>query len=514
MPSFLDQLRKATQSVSLEPIKGDHRYKEEAWGAWPFNSYSQSFLHLKQWWIDAFGKLPGESKHQAAMTHFATLQLIEALSPANFLFTNPALLERTIKEGGANLIRGQMNFLNDLYHLVTKTPPSGVENFVVGKNVAITPGKVVFRDDLIELIQYTPTTKTVSAEPILIVPAWIMKYYILDLSPENSMIKYLVDAGHTVFAISWKNPTSDDRYMGLEDYLNLGVLGAIDKITALCNQSKVHAVGYCLGGTLLTLAASVLGRDNDKRLASITLLAAQTDFSEPGDIGVFIDKFQVGLLESVMRPNGYLDSAQMSSAFQMIGAADRKWAQMTKEYGFGERSQMNDLMVWNADGTRLPIRMHSQYLHHMYLNNDLAKGRFYLQGKPVRLEDINCPVFGVGTDQDFVAPWRSVYKMHNTIQTVIEFVLTSGGHNAGIVSPPGLPRRSYLHMTRKKGGENFSADQWTQQAKREEGSWWTHWLAWLDKHSSAPVPARKILGTYPIDGHEVSVQAPGTYVFE
>ena len=509
-PSFINQVERAVKDVPLGPIKADYRYQDELWKDWPFNIYSQSFLHLKQWWTHAFSTLPGEHKHQMTMVHFAILQFIESMSPANFMITNPVILARTAREVGFNLMRGQGYLMEDTFRSLAKLPPKGVEHFVVGRDVAITPGKVIFKDDLMELIQYTPTTKSVKAEPILIVPAWIMKYYILDLSPQNSMVKHLVDEGHTVFAISWKNPNSEDRYMGLDDYLNLGVLGALDQINMICPDEKIHAVGYCLGGTLLSIAAAKMGRDKDHRLGSITLLAAQTDFSEPGNIGMFIDEAKVGFIESLMRPSGYLDSVQMSSAFQMIGSADRKWAQLTKEYVLGDRSELNDLMAWNADGTRLSIKMHSQYLRHMYLNNDLAKGRYKVGDLPIHLEDIDCPVFAVGTAEDFVAPWRSVYKLHQHIKTTIEFVLASGGHNAGIVSPPGLTHRSYQHLTRSPNGQYLSPDEWVNTAKYCDGSWWNHWAKWLDLHSTRSV--QPVGFSASSKDPDLLINAPGEYV--
>ena len=512
LPKFINQVKQAAIDVPLGPISVDHRYQDELWSAWPFSIYSQNFLHLKQWWTKAFSSLPGESKNQMTMIHFATLQLIESISPSNFLPTNPVLIQKTIKEAGMNLIRGQSNFWEDCYRSLFKLSPKGFEKFVVGQNMAITPGKVVFKDDLMELIQYTPSTQKVKAEPVLIVPAWIMKYYILDLSPDNSLIKYLVDQGHTVFAISWKNPNSEDRYIGLEDYLNLGVLGALEQIGSICTDQRVHAVGYCLGGTLLSIAAAKMGRDKDHTLASVTLLAAQTDFSEPGNIGMFIDQAKIGLIESVMRPNGYLDSSQMSSAFQMIGSADRKWAQLTKEYIAGDRSEPNDLMAWNADGTRLSIRMHSQYLRHMYLRNDLARGRYRVGNKTIHLEDIACPVFAVGTVQDFVAPWRSVYKIHDHIKSPLEFVLTSGGHNAGIVSPPGLANRSYKYLAKVPGGESFTPDEWVDKAAHAQGSWWEHWNKWINSHSTNSV----VPPGFPDVSSNLGqcANAPGSYVFE
>ncbi len=512
LPAFINQLEKAVTNVPLGLVKPDHRFQDELWKAWPFNTYSQGFMHLKQWWTHAFSSLPGEQVNKLTISRFEILQFIDSISPANFLPTNPILIDRTLKEGGANLIRGANYYLDDAYRALFRLPAKGFENFVVGRNVAITPGKVIFKDDLIELIQYNPTTTRVKAEPILIVPAWIMKYYILDLSPQNSLVKFLVDKGHTVFAISWKNPDSKDRYKGLEDYLNLGVFGALNQINETCPNQKIHAVGYCLGGTLLSIAAAKMGRDKDRRLASITLLAAQTDFSEPGNISMFIDQAKVGFIESLMRPNGYLDSTQMSSAFQMIGAADRKWAQLTKEYILGDRSPPNDLMAWNADGTRLSIRMHSQYLRHMYLNNDLAMGRYKVGGKPIHIGDINCPVFAVGTVEDFVAPWRSVYKIHNHIKVQIEFLLASGGHNAGIVSPPGLKNRRYQLLGKTTRARKLTPDEWLTAAKTIEGSWWDYWINWIDSHSSRSVKPPVFKASTASD--ETWVSAPGTYVFE
>ena len=511
-PAFLHQIERATKDVPLGLITEDHRYQNELWKTWPFNIYSQSFLHLKQWWTNAFSTLPGEHKHQVTMAHFATLQFIESISPSNFLMTNPVLIERTIKEGGANVIRGQGYLWEDLMRSIFKVPSKKFEKFKVGEDVAITPGKVIFKDELMELIQYAPSTKTVKAEPILIVPAWIMKYYILDLSPQNSMVKYLVDKGHTVFAISWKNPNSDERYMGLDDYLNLGVLGALDQVNLICPNQKVNAVGYCLGGTLLSIAAAKLGRNKDSRLASITLLAAQTDFSEPGNIGIFIDQAKVGFIESLMRPSGFLDSGQMASAFQMIGSADRKWTQLTKEYILGDRPEPSDLMAWNADGTRLSIRMHSQYLHHMYLNNDLAKGRYKVGDSSIHLEDIDCPVFAVGTDQDFVAPWKSVYKLNEHIKSPIEFVLASGGHNAGVVSPPGFKHKSYKYLKRSRNGKYITPEEWLKSSTQADGSWWEHWTGWLDLQMTKMIEPPKF--NISTNSNDKLTNAPGTYVFE
>lgn len=512
LPEFSLHLASAFAQIPSSTIQKDERFEDNEWNVWPFNSYSESFLYVKNWWLNSFCNLPGLNKHQSDVFRFTLQQFLECLSPSNFLYSNPVLVNRTIASGGRNLFKGYGNFLSDAYRLYLKLPPEGIEDFKVGQDVATTQGEVVLRNELMELIQYRPTTSMVKPEPILIVPAWIMKYYILDLRPQNSIIKYLVDHGYSVFVISWKNPTSEDRALGLEDYVNLGVLQAVECINAKFTNQPIHATGYCLGGTLLSMAAAKLARDHQKTLASITLLAAQVDFTEPGDIGIFIDKNQIHMIESVMRPSGYLDSAKMSGAFQMIGSADRKWAQITKEYVLGERSELSDLMAWNADGTRLPICMHLQYLNHMYLNNDLAMGRYKLDSQPITLSDIQVPIFALGAKRDFVAPWRSVYKLHEYVEGNVVFVLTSGSHNAGIINPPASHQHSsFQNLTRTAGDRSLSSDEWLEQAPTVLGSWWPFWLNWLDSHSSAEIDAPKCLTK--LGGKEKSFgPAPGTYV--
>jgi polyhydroxyalkanoate synthase len=420
------------------------------------------------------------------------------------------VLDRTVKEGGANLVRGLLNFVDDLERLSSGAPVSGSENYVVGRDVAVTPGEVVLRNRLIELIQYRPTTPTVHAEPILIVPAWIMKYYILDLSQANSLVKYLVDHGHTVFCISWKNPGPQERDLQMDDYLDLGFHAALDAVAAIVPGRKVHATGYCLGGTLLAMAAAAMARDGDERLASVTLFAAQTDFSEPGELGLFIDESQLSMLEAQMEETGYLKATQMAGAFQMLRSYDLLWSRLVNEYLLGDRAPLSDLMAWNADTTRMPARMHSQYLRRLFLHDDLSESRHPVGGKPVSLSTLSVPVFMVGTVTDHVAPWRSTYKLHYLTGTEITFVLTSGGHNAGIVSPPGNPRRHFQVLKRDAGGAYLSPDEWLAAAPETEGSWWPAWQAWLADRSSARVkPPRSGLRGSPSLG-----AAPGTYVME
>ncbi len=324
--------------------------------------------------------MPGVTPHHEEVVSFVARQLLDIYAPSNNPFTNPEVLERIRKTGGRNLIDGYNNWREDMRRQIQGEPPVGAENFVPGQDVAVTPGKVVYRNHLIELIQYSPTTKEVHAEPLLIVPAWIMKYYILDLSPHNSMVKYLTEQGFTVFAISWRNPVADDHDLSLDDYRSMGVMEALDAISAICPDQKIHAAGYCLGGTLLSIAASAMARDGDDRLASISLLAAQTDFSEPGELALFIDHSQMHFLDSIMWNRGFLSADEMAGAFQLLRSNDLLWSRLVHEYMMGERAPMFDIMAWNADTTRMPYRMHSEYLQKLYINNDLANGRFMVDG--------------------------------------------------------------------------------------------------------------------------------------
>jgi polyhydroxyalkanoate synthase len=383
----------------------------------------------------------------------------------------------------------------------------------VGRTLAVTSGKVVYRNRLIELLQYAPTTETVQTEPVLIVPAWIMKYYILDLSPHNSLVKYLVDHGHTVFMISWKNPGPEDRDLGLEDYRTLGVMAALDAVAAIRPKRKIHGVGYCLGGTLLGIAAAAMARDGDERLQTLTLFAAETDFTEAGELTLFIDETEVTFLEDLMWDQGFLDTRQMAGAFELLRSNDLIWSRMVRDYLLGERQGMTDLMAWNADGTRMPYRMHSEYLRRLFLHNDLAEARYDVAGRPVTLADLRMPLFAVSTVKDHVAPWRSVYKIHVLTDTDLTFVLTAGGHNAGIVSEPGHPHRSYQLARRRHSDRYIDPETWQRATARQEGSWWPAWQTWLEEHSSGPISAQQALGS-PDRGYPPLGEAPGTYVLQ
>ena len=360
-----------------------------------------------------------------------------------------------------------------------------------------------------ELIQYTPTTKEVRPEPILIVPAWIMKYYILDLSPHNSFVHYLLDQGFTVFMISWRNPSADDRDLTMEDYLTQGPKAALDAIETITNTKKTHAIGYCLGGTLLSITASALARDGDDRLATLTLLAAQTDFSEAGELKLFISEAQVTLLEDMMKERGYLDSSQMLGAFTMLRSNDLLWSRLIHEFYMGEKPAANDLMAWNADSTRMPAQMHADYLRDLYLDNKLAYGQYRVGKQKISLTDLRLPILAVGTESDHVAPWKSVFKIHQLTESETTFILTNGGHNAGILSEPGHPHRHHRISTRRHDQNFIDADTWFNTTEPQEGSWWPSLASWLALHSSEPgalPPQGKADAGYPTLG-----DAPGTY---
>lgn len=492
------------------PTQLNRKLTTEEWQKWPFRLLAHTHQSAKDWWKEATSEVEGVTHKHEQLVSFMTEQILETLAPANFPVTNPVVLNTTRKEYGKNLLRGLKYLAKDKLPIGSKD--SAPENhFVAGKDVAVTPGKVIFRNHLIELIQYEPATAEVDREPVFIVPPWIMKYYILDLSPKNSLVKYLVDQGKTVFTISWKNPTEEDRDISFLDYMNDGLFQALDTINQVVPDQKINAMGYCIGGTMLMIAAAKMAREGDDRFHSISLLTSQADFSEAGEISQFISESQLAFLEKLMWRKGYLGEENMGGSFAALRAGDLVFAPMVDRYLLGKEFHPNDLMAWNADGTRMPYRMHSEYLKKLYLNNELATNHFEVDGKPVSLADIKVPIFSLGTETDHVAPWKSVYKINYLTRSDVTFCLTSGGHNAGVVSGPSHPRRHHRIHTHRPLEKYIDPDTWLETVKPQEGSWWPTWIAWLDEHTSGkrkpPAMGAARKGIKPLE------DAPGQYIF-
>lgn len=506
------QNAQAFWTTSSDTASPDRRFAGEGWQKYPFNVWSQAHLRNWQWWQDAMTGVHGVSPQHENLMAFVAGLVVDTTAPSNFVLTNPDVISATVAEKGQNLVRGAKHLVEDIGRKVGVAQPTSPKAFEVGRNLAITPGKVVFRNDLIELIQYAPTTEHVHPEPILIVPAWIMKYYILDLSPANSLVRFLIGQGYTVFMVSWKNPDAQDRDLSMEDYRQLGVMAAMDAAQAITKAPKLHAAGYCLGGTLLSIAAAAMGRDGDERLASVTFLAAQVDFTEPGPLRLFINDAEITLIEDMMRENGYLSSDQMAAAFALLRARDLIWAPAIRDYLLGQRGDAFDLMEWNADATRMPARMHSEYLRQLFLNNDLAEGHYHVGDKAIAIADIRAPIFAVGTEDDQVAPWRSVYKLHLFTETDMTFVLTSGGHNAGIVSEPGHPYRQFRIADTAAHAAYRDPEEWLAENAASNGSWWTAFASWLAARSGKPV-APPQMGAH-AGAFKALCDAPGTYVMQ
>lgn len=493
---------------TVEPERHDRRFRHEAWEDYELFDYiKQSYLLSARWLRSTVQSLHGKDEHEAEKIDFYTRQFVDALAPSNFLLTNPEVLQATMESGGQNLLKGLDHLLHDLQRGggQLKISMTDDEAFALGENVAITPGKVVFQNDLMQLIQYSPTTEKVAERPLLIIPPWINKYYILDLRPENSFIKWLVDHGQTVFCISWVNPDETLAQKTFEDYMFEGPLAAIELIRKATGRPDVNAIGYCLGGTLLSVTLAYLSAKKKPLIHAATFIATLTDFSEPGELGVFIDEEQVALLEERMAEKGYLDGKEMAATFNLLRANDLIWSFVVNNYLLGKDPFPFDLLYWNEDATRMPAAMHSFYLRKMYLENLLAlPGGIELGGVPIDLARIEVPVYMVSAREDHIAPWRSTYLAIDLFNGPIRFVLTAAGHIAGIVNPP--KKSKYAYWTNSRRAKH--PDVWYKNAKKHDGSWWTDWKRWLHKHQGKEVAAREP-GTGKIKALE---DAPGSYV--
>ena len=503
-------LRVVGQTVepAASPGRGDRRFRSEAWDEkLIFDFLKQGYLLTADWLLENVDRMRELSADDRARIRFYTRQFADTLSPANFVLTNPEVLKRTREEKGLNLLRGFRMLLEDLQAgqgklLISMTDKSAFE---VGKNIATTPGSVVFQNRMMQLVQYAPTTKTAYQRPLLIIPPWINKFYILDLQPKNSFIKWAVDQGYTVFVISWVNPDEKLRYQRFEDYMHEGILEALDAIEKATGQREVNTIGYCIGGTLLAPTLAYMKEKGDDRIQSATFFTAQVDFADAGDLRVFIDEKQLTNLEKKISRRGFLEGESMAMTFNMLRANDLIWTFVVNNYLLGNSPPHFDLLYWNSDFTRLPEAMHTFYLRNMYLENRLVEpGGIEMGGVPIDLRTTDLPVYLQSSREDHIAPYPSVYKATGIYSGPVTFMLAGSGHIAGVINPPAAEK--YGYWTNDDLPED--PEDWIQGAEYTTGSWWPHWHEWQKKYSGRRIPARQ-----PGDRElEVIEPAPGSYV--
>jgi len=492
----------------VEPAKQDNRFKNKSWDENPLFDYmKQSYLLLSRYFQSSVRNVKGLDPHTLHQAEFYTRQFVNALSPTNFAATNPDVINKTMETRCENLIAGLRNFIEDLERGGGRLRVKMADNeaFQFGKNIASTPGKVVFQNELIQLIQYEPSTPTVYRRPLLIVPPWINKFYILDLKPKNSFIKWCVDQGHSVFVISWVNPGAELASKAFSDYLLEGPLAAIDAIKRATGEAEVNVIGYCIGGTLTATALSYMAARNDRRVTSATLFTALLDFADVGDISVFIDDAQLKLADEHMNRLGYLEGYQMAEAFNLMRENDLIWFFIVNNYLLGRDPAAFDILYWNSDSTRMPATMQSFYLRNMYHRNVLKNpGGITLANVPIDLRKINVPIYFLSTREDHIAPWRSTYAGTPLVSGPVRFVLGASGHVAGVINPPAANKYGYWT------NETLPADPdaWLNSASFHQGSWWTDWAKWIAGHGGEKVPSRHR------GDHELSAieDAPGSYV--
>ena len=498
----------------VQPERGDRRFRDAAWDeSVLFDFIKQTYLLTARTIQDSVSKVEGLDDKTAQKLDFYTRQFVDALAPTNFATTNPEVLRATMESRGENLVRGLENLFDDLEAGEGKLRVRQTDEaaFKVGRDMAVTPGSVVFENDLMQLIQYEPTTKKVATTPLLIIPPWINKYYILDLRPDNSFVRWCVAQGLTVFVISWVNPDAELAEKDFADYLREGPIAALDAIEQATGQTTAHAVGYCLGGTLLaTTMAYLTAHKMADRIASATFLATMIDFSEAGELTVFIDEEQLTALERRMDDRGYLDGAEMANTFNMLRANDLIWSFVVSNYMLGKQPLPFDLLYWNSDSTRMPAAMHSFYLRNMYQQNQLVvPGGIEIEGTPIDLRQVKTPVFLLSTRDDHIAPWQSTYAATQLFSGPVTFCVSASGHIAGVVNPPkdDKSKEKYCYWTNPKISP--SPDNWLSSAERHDGSWWPNWRAWLADTvpDDKPASPRK-----PGTGLKVIEPAPGRYV--
>ena len=492
---------------TVTPAAGDRRFTDDAWSENPlYDHIKQSYLLASKFMLSTVRETDGLDPHTAQKVDFYTRQFVDALAPTNFATTNPEVARRAVETGGENLVQGLSNMLEDLERGQgrLRIRMTDLEKFKLGENVAVTPGKVVYENDLMQLLQYSPTTETVRTRPLLVIPPWINKYYILDLRPKNSFIRWAVDQGHTVFVISWVNPDERLAEKSMDDYLLEGPVAALDAIGQATGEDRVNAIGYCLGGTLLAATLAWLKARERDAIASATFFTTMVDFEEPGELGVFIDEEQLALVEESMQEKGYFDGAKMAEAFNLLRANDLIWSFVINNYLMGKDPFPFDLLYWNSDSTRMPRAMHSAYLRDMYQHNRLREpGGISLDGVPIDLTTIALPIYILSTREDHIAPWRSTYAATRLYRGPVRFVLAMSGHIAGVVNPPAANK--YGHFT---GELAPTPDAWLESATAHDGSWWPDWDAWVSAHGGGETESREPgAGALP-----VIEDAPGRYV--
>jgi polyhydroxyalkanoate synthase len=489
------------------PESDDRRFRDSEWDeSIVFDYIKQSYLLSSRWLTSTVQDVEGLDDKTAKKVDFYTRQFVDAIAPTNFLMTNPEVIRATVESKGENLVSGLDNLLSDLERGGGQLRIRQVDDsaFTLGENVAVTPGKVVYQNDLMQLIQYEPTTKKVDRRPVLIMPPWINKYYILDLQPKNSFINWCTHQGLTVFVISWVNPDAKLAAKSFEDYMLEGPLAALDAIEKATGETEINAIGYCLGGTLLASTLAYMAETDDTRIKSATFFTAMVDFEEPGELGVFIDEEQLDSLEARMDEDGYLDGASMATTFNMLRANDLIWSFVIHNYLLGKEPFPFDLLYWNADSTRMPAEMHRFYLRNMYQDNKLAQpGGIELKGVPIDLRKVDLPTFILSTKEDHIAPWKSTYAATQIYSGDVKFCLAGSGHIAGVVNPPTVEKYGYWTNTKNPK----LPDDWFAGAEENPGSWWPEWRKWLKKNAGGQVEARA-----PGDGKlKVIEAAPGSY---
>ena len=490
----------------IVPEPGDNRFKDPDWSNGQFfDFWKQAYLITSRWAEDVTRNTEGVDDKTRTKALFYLNQMVSAMSPSNFPFTNPEVVRTTLATNAENLVRGMQAFADDLDQSkdLLRISQTDLSAFEIGRNLAVTPGKVVFQNDLIQLIQYSPSTEEVYERPLLVVPPWINKYYILDLVPEKSFVKWAVEQGFTVFLVSWVNPDARLAQKTFEDYMREGILAAVEAVSRQTASRQINALGYCVGGTLLASTLAYMAAKGDDRIASASFLAAQVDFSEAGDLLIFIDDSQLNSLEEMMAEQGYLDGGRMAAVFNMLRPRDLIWPYVVNNYLLGKKPFPFDLLFWNANSTRLPAANHAFYLREFYHLNRLSKGEMQLGGVQLDLGRVNIPIYELATKEDHIAPARSVFIGSKLFGGPVRFVMAGSGHIAGVINPPGKKKYQYW-----SGGNSGSLADWTAQAAETPGSWWPDWAAWLAAYSGAKVSARDPAAgpLKPID------DAPGSYV--